>query len=129
MTLDVQPWLGRAWREGQYECGDLVRDVLWAHDVEAEIPPAPRTLPVRARRIRLAAAGPRWRRVERTRPLDVAAMLALFQQRVEDWHLGVVAGPGSVILHLTPETGVTCVEAADLPALGYRVEGYFRWAG
>lgn len=126
--LEVDRWLGRQWREGEYECADLVREVLWEHGVEAEIPHVPRTIPSRARILRRAESSPAWRRVECTRPLDVVAMLCLFQQRVEDWHLGVVAGSGPVILHLAPETGVTCVAAADIALQGYRIEGFFRWA-
>lgn len=119
----AQDYVGLPYIAGAGECAHraaLVWRQVFGRDIE--VPAAHGNLRVAQRLIRGALASSDWTPVRQPRDGDAVVM----------WkgsllaHVGVWVAPGQV-LHCTRAEGTVLTPEADLPLLGFRVFGFFRW--
>ena len=138
----IRKWLGRAWVEGEYECGHFTAEVMreefgrrpTAKSLVAHSLDEAAGAPVRERdaawRALLGSAAAR--RVEGLpEEGDAILMRAGAGVRIQGYHLGVLAlgrRGEPYCLHLAPDAGSILTAIDRLDGLGYALEGYYRWA-
>lgn len=124
------PYLGRPWRAGEYECLDLVAEVLRERQgVALALPPY--AAGYRAREAQCAALG-----AALAQPLPVPeegalALMVPLGARGPGHHVGVAAEVDGAwhVLHCARHCA-TCLHAADLlPVYGWQLRGWYRWTG
>lgn len=130
----TQKWLGRPWREDEYECAAFTVEVLKAefgvpfgaaapaaeggvrrHDAQFEAY-------LRSGKIRRVAGMPE--------EGDGVLMRSAHGVRLRRFHMGVfVAGADNEpwVLHLVEDLGSALHPVGRLEELGYALEGYYRW--
>lgn len=131
----TQKWLGRAWRDDEYECAEFTVEVLKAEfgvPLGAKAPPAKGGVRrhdaqfeayLRSGQVRQVVGAPR--------EGDGVLMRSAHGVRLQGYHMGVyVAGAGGEphVLHLAPDLGSVLQPVARLEELGYELAGFYRWA-
>ena len=120
-------WLGRDWVKGVYQCEDFAAEVMRSEfgrnvpkDLRGGEREWDRQISVHAMRY--------WRRIDTPRDGDGVLMLCSGARARRFYHLGVFAGPASV-LHCPRDGTSVCQPLHELAAHGLRLEGIYRWTG
>jgi len=120
-------WLGWPWDgRGGDLCAELAEQVLREEFGRAvSLPGGPRMQAAAAR----AAAGDTTlgRRIRPRLVRDGDAVLMLQRGARREYHVGLYARPDHVLHHVAG-AGAMLQPLADLPAMGFAVEGFYRWA-
>ena len=124
VTLDPK-WLGRVWKEGQYECADLAREFM-AERFGVAVPWGKPASGVRAKdaQFRDVVGGGLVKRIT-GQPVngDLVLMREHPGRRLAGWHVGVWFG--GRVLHL-PADGVSMHETTNWLSRRWLIEGYYR---
>ena len=128
MTRWTDAWLGRPWREGVFECVDLVVDVWRArYGVELDIPrPHVHHRERHAQWSRLATHLADPVPAAAAREGDIVHMCTAGHPTAH--HLGLLVIPTAehYVLHCARELGVCLHAPATLHRLGWVLQGYYR---
>lgn len=129
----TEAYLGRPWEAGEYDCADLVRDVI--HDrlgIDIALPSEREWR--RMAPDRVAALGAAWARPTPTpREHDAVLMRVLGSRRSLGSHIGVYAEVGAEvrvegwILHNLAGMGATFTPLRRLATVNLELVGYYRW--
>lgn len=125
--MEVWRWLGRRWVEGEYECADLVREVL-AEEFGQTAPWGRPEASQRAkdRQFGQVIASGAVTRLTAPSDGDLALMRDMRGRRLAGWHVGVwIAG---AVLHM-PADGLSVHHPLHrLQDAGWALEGWYRCA-